>query len=487
MVMVEIKQQTPNHDQTQVEWCQNCLENLPEDITKTMIFQTLTLSDQIRVSIVSKSCRDQIRGICPVSQLPWLLLPHDDLGSKKLSFFDMSAGRVHDYDIPSQLQGGTFCGSSKGWLVFTKAKKTVSSYFTITFTMWWTDEEPTVELEIFLFNPISKSVHQLPSLQAPTNPAFDIFCQIVFVQLSSTDLTDCIVSSVIYMGDYDISKLGFCRPGVDDHWSILDGQENYDYVDTLFWNGTLCVLRARTNDNENVEKFTFKFGGGCEVNINMIPCDRDEPQLIYFMFFDDENDIGVDHENDIGINDLEIDIGVDQENDIQIDEGEEDDVDDYMGISKNYLKDQYLLESTNGELLMIMKISDVYMNYAQTTDIEHSDETLHYVSRKTSGFEVFKMDSDIGQFRRVDDISDQVIFLTLFGSQSCSANDFEGVRGNCIYFVEDTKYIGYENSIAITSRESGVYYLDERKIERSIPNVVDSNPEDLMSWFMPYL
>jgi hypothetical protein len=91
-------------------------------------------------------------------KLPWLLLPHDTQ-CESLKFYDLSRNKVHERNLPEVLLGGVSVEVSKGWLAIAKEGQYIrdtkySSYLSF---------KPIPDTEIYLFNPLSGAIHQLPS------------------------------------------------------------------------------------------------------------------------------------------------------------------------------------------------------------------------------------------------------------------------------------------------------------------------------------
>ncbi|XP_004292302.1 PREDICTED: uncharacterized protein LOC101309509 [Fragaria vesca subsp. vesca] len=125
----------------------------------------------------------------------------------------------------------------------------------------------------------------------------------------------------------------------------------------------------------------------------------------------------------------------------------------------------YMIESSiNNEVLLIHQMLDrTFIN----------DEPGSRISSvTTSGFIVYKIDVECGNFLRVQSLEDETLFLAENGSSlSFRASDHEELLGNCIYFVQ-------HETISIL-------YLDTGKTERLFPDVV--NLEGQKGWFTPSL
>ncbi|XVF45672.1 hypothetical protein PTKIN_Ptkin02bG0226000 [Pterospermum kingtungense] len=294
--------------------------------------------------------------------------------------------------------------------------------------------------DMFLFNPISGEVHQLPSLT--TIPCYQRFmmrkrhnvsCFVTKMELSSAKVSECIVAAAFDpCSSSSKPVVAICRPE-NKQWSIFTGKtedENFKFYDSLLCETTLYLMGTV----EHFKNYNLELGAGHEVNFKIIP--------------------GLYSELD------QVDVGVM--------------ADDFMLLSKGEFN-LYLVESTSNEIFLIKRIYDLFI---QRMD---EDEDIY---PKTSGFYVFNMDPSTGQWHRLYNVDDQVFFISLGGSSSVSAKDFEGVRGNCIYFAEDHDYC-VENPCPI-SRKCGVFYLEDGRIERPFPSL--SLPlRSQMSWFTPIL
>ncbi|XVF45674.1 hypothetical protein PTKIN_Ptkin02bG0226200 [Pterospermum kingtungense] len=134
-----------------------CCEEIPIEILEVIVGR-LSLSGGIRMSIVSKywGAIAMDKRIPTTPQIPRLTLPHDSntkyTKTKYMSFYDMSANKIHKLKLPKQLKGTVCCGSSKGWLIMAE-----DVYYQNVLS-------PSSTHDMFLFNPISGDVHQLPSL-----------------------------------------------------------------------------------------------------------------------------------------------------------------------------------------------------------------------------------------------------------------------------------------------------------------------------------
>ncbi|XVF45673.1 hypothetical protein PTKIN_Ptkin02bG0226100 [Pterospermum kingtungense] len=381
-----------------------CWEDIPIEIME-IIVESLSLSDRIRMSTVCKywGAIAMQKHIPTIPQIPWLTQPHDG-NTKYMSFYDMSANKFHKLKLPKRLKGTVCCGSSKGWLIMTQDVNYQNA------------PSPSSTHDIFLFNPISGEVHQLPSLT--TIPCYQQFlievdqykehnvsCFVEKVELSSTNVSKCLVAGVFRyfdIVDTTMSMVAICRPG-NKQWSIFTGETE----DFLFCKRTLYL----TSTVEHFENYNLELAAGCDVNLKTIPLLHTQVE-------------GVDEFNDY-----------------------------------------YLVESTSNEILRIETIFEDDNNSVMPS------------------FHVFKMDHRTGQWQRLKNIDDQVIFLFSGGSSSVSAKDFAGVQGNCINLAADNCT---DDLCHILSGECGVFYLEDGKIDRPFPSF-NLPLCSKICWFTPIL
>ncbi|XVF45676.1 hypothetical protein PTKIN_Ptkin02bG0226400 [Pterospermum kingtungense] len=380
-------------------------EEVPSEIMEDTV-KRLSVSDRIRMSIVSKywGAIASKKHIPTAPQIPWLILLHS--GITGLRFFDISVRNHITLNLPKQLQGMVCCGSSKGWLIMADDASDRNFQFS----------SSTHESDIILFNPNSREVHQLPPLTTiPCYQRFlkgtenDISCFVKKIELSSANVSECVVTGVFKSHRSPMADLAICRPG-NKKWSIFTGKtedENFVFSNFLICKATLFLLAWV----KHVENYNLELGAGFEVNIKIIPGSY-------------------------------------------LEEGDQVEVmeDDFALLSKGAFR-LYLVESTSNEILVIKRIYDLFIDRINEDDDIEEEDILNY--NKTSSFDVFKMDLSTGEWHRWNNIDDQVFFISIGGSASVSAKDFEGVRGNCIYFDEEYDYCAdYPCPI---SRDCGVF------------------------------
>ncbi|KAK0582545.1 hypothetical protein LWI29_026871 [Acer saccharum] len=116
-------------------------------------------------------------------------------------------------------------------------------------------------------------------------------------------------------------------------------------------------------------------------------------------------------------------------------------------------------------------------------DEENGDEDaiIGFDYIQTSKFEVFKIDypsANNMSVTRLKSLGDRMLFVSKSGSVSVQVSKSnDELKKNCIFFVEEE----VENCSTTISRESGIFYLENERIERSLPS------KNHMSWFSPNL
>jgi hypothetical protein len=437
-------------------------------------------------------------------KLPWLLLPHDTQ-CESLKFYDLSRNKVHERNLPEVLLGGVSVEVSKGWLAIAKEGKYIrdtkySSYLSF---------KPIPDTEIYLFNPLSGAIHQLPSLSTLVPYYYSFVTNCIFnmggfnvaefirrVELSSADPSKSIIA--LRFNEFEANNCGnlaLCRLG-DKCWSIFPRETNRDieFRDILFYNGDLCVLSQKI---EHVETHIFKLAEDDEVRIKFIPV------------------------SNAGRNPF-----------IEVERLRHD-----IATIKHVFYEPYLVESVNGELLIILAHNVCYVYhdedeleeerldedeleeerldededdleeerfgeddddlesfYDEEDDIEEGDFERFYC--KVDGFSVYEVGPNAGMIlRSVQSLSDQLIFLTSGGrSVSVPAENLPcGIQRNCIFFLENDNYFSEVSSddqkreemlLRRVSRESGICYLESGRVERLFPSF-NRLLKCKVGWFTP--
>ena len=427
-------------------------------------------------------------------KLPWLLLPHDTQ-CESLKFYDLSRNKVHERNLPEVLLGGVSVEVSKGWLAIAKEGQYIrdtkySSYLSF---------KPIPDTEIYLFNPLSGAIHQLPSLSTLVPYYYSFVTNCIFnmggfnvaefirrVELSSADPSKSIIA--LRFNEFEANNCGnlaLCRLG-DKCWSIFPRETNRDieFRDILFYNGDLCVLSQKI---EHVETHIFKLAKDDEVRIKFIPV------------------------SNAGRNPF-----------IEVERLRHD-----IATIKHVFYEPYLVESVNGELLIILAHNVCYVYhdedeleeerldededdleeerfgeddddlesfYDEEVDIEEGDFERFYC--KVDGFSVYEVGPNAGMIlRSVQSLSDQLIFLTSGGrSVSVPAENLPcGIQRNCIFFLENDNYFSEVSSddqkreemlLRRVSRESGICYLESGRVERLFPSF-NRLLKCKVGWFTP--
>lgn len=112
---------------------------------------------------------------------------------------------------------------------------------------------------------------------------------------------------------------------------------------------------------------------------------------------------------------------------------------------------KYLVESTDGELLVV----------ARGIDVDDGKGPFSII--RTCGFVVYKLDLNNSNWVEVKSIGDNVLFVGCNSSMSISSLDFLGYQGNCIYFTDGLPSFagnerGQENSdIGVFRLEDGTF------------------------------
>ncbi|XP_062020805.1 uncharacterized protein LOC133737214 [Rosa rugosa] len=424
-----------------------------EEILRNMGLIARTRLAKVCMSWSSLVMRAEIRS---APQLPWLVHPQTP-NTNYLTFSSLSEGEVVNMELPKRFRGQgkfKFRASSKGWLIIL--------------------QEKGFGFDMFLYNPISRARHQLPSLN--TIPSFLSFQLarmlgkvinnhadkhaenfVSKVVLSSPNISECIVAAVFEPQ----KELGLCRPG-DKSWTVFEilNHEDDFLMDLLFSQGMLYGLV----DNVDNSKST-KNGIGAARILNF---GDDQAMTVELKLVYGHKEVGNTTEYH----------------------------DDYL-IFLNRDYNSYLLESTTNsdkEILLIHQMLDCLMpNCAAAADDDDDDDESEIEYQRTSGFVVYKIDLECGNFHEVQNLGDQIIFLAEHSSSlSFPASDFK-LQGNCIYFATSgyaTINLPLKTLLGSNiSREIGIFSLDDRKIKRPFPSldVAGISSPSQLSWFSPSL
>ncbi|KAL6209736.1 hypothetical protein ACLB2K_020676 [Fragaria x ananassa] len=419
-----------NDDQITCLGSVGCWQSPPQDVMEE-ILQKMGLIARTRLTNVCMSWSSLVTraDIRSAPHLPWLVHPQT-LNTNYLTFSSLSEGELVNLDLPTakRFRGHgkfKFQASSKGWLILLQEKGLISNF------------------DMFLYNPISRAQHQLPSLN--TIPSFlsfrlatmlskwkgiNIHAEyfVTKVVCSSPHISECIVAAVIQPH----TVLALCRPG-NKSWTVIEilnpdeDDESRSLVDLIFSNGRLYGLVDNCDESN-------KNGIGAARILNF---GDDQTMTVELKLVYGHKEIG----NMITENH-----------------------DDYQ-LFLNGDFNSYLAESATNrdkEILLIHQRFDCLL------DLVHDDLDIEY--KRTRGFAVYKIDLVSGKFQEVKNLGDQIIFLAEHSSSfAFAASDFK-LQGNCIYFATS----GYEHANLPSkfslgqdiSREMGIYSLDDGKFIR---------------------
>ncbi|KAK3030030.1 hypothetical protein RJ639_038129 [Escallonia herrerae] len=99
--------------------------------------------------------------------------------------------------------------------------------------------------------------------------------------------------------------------------------------------------------------------------------------------------------------------------------------------ARPHCEKKYMVESLSGDLLLVLK----YFSWeSDDNDFQEDPFTVLY---DTDMFEVFKWDMNEKEWREVNNLGDEALFLGHNGAISMSATKTKGCKGNCIYFIDD--------------------------------------------------
>ncbi|TXG65043.1 hypothetical protein EZV62_012037 [Acer yangbiense] len=503
-------------------------DELVSCILGDIIVERLNLFHCIRLSNISKSWRSAViqrKKKIKTAQVPWLVLSpdHHQPRTTSLKFFDFTLGCFGNISLPTTLFGWWYCGSSKGWLVIAKG--------------WYFNPK------LVLYNPNSCVQLQLPRLR--TIPSFKDFLRkkkyydiahfIKKIELSCScedNSNDCIVAASFYN---QYSTLALCRPG-DKSWRIFKGSgadhQSIFCYDILFYKGILYALIIYDDDDSDTDAVeTHDHSMRIEdddddqdVVVKLIPVDTNLMRTSSLSIIDplDPNIwVPVDDSEETWMvkNVLLISYLVESNGELLI-----------VHRIMNFMQSMIDLDAPRGVfnedvkvfivavikvfiinliiiVMMIIILPTIitvdwarYSIYAimlflttMTTfklveedyneDEENGDEDaiIGFDYIQTSKFEVFKIDypsANNMSVTRLKSLGDRMLFVSKSGSVSVQVSKSnDKLKKNCIFFVEEE----VENCPTTISREFGIFYLENERIERSLPSI------NHMSWFSPNL
>ncbi|XVF68063.1 hypothetical protein PTKIN_Ptkin10aG0173100 [Pterospermum kingtungense] len=416
-----------NEIREQLPW-----DKLPGEIW-SLIFQRLQLVDRLNASLACKEWNSTLK---QTVQPVWMLLFSDFIrkDSDYVTYFDLSEGTLGKIISPKSVAGKETCvfGASKGWFALTK------------------EMENNLQL-LFLFDPISEIRILLPPVSTMTMHGE--------IKISSKDASQSVVAATFDEG----KTLALCRPE-DNKWTVFEGLgDKYRFSRILFCDGILYALVDTLVEEDSSLQFQTHY-------MKLVGGDDDDDVILKLIPSEGFLDIGPPFI--LGHPIEEVDLFAD-----------------------NCLAIPYMVES-NGELLVVVKILGVSIveDDSSTDQTDSSDETdaddlspslLSYF--RVERFEVFKVEaSDTLAVTRLSTLDDRTLFID--GVDSLSITAGENFSKNCIYFLED----GFEYNSdwrvepIMISRESGVFHLDDGRIERSFPSL-DVIKRDRNLWFFPNL
>ncbi|KAK8673776.1 hypothetical protein V6N13_112088 [Hibiscus sabdariffa] len=393
-----------------------------------LIFERLDLEDRIRFNLV---CKQWSKNTKQTPQPLWLMLPYEP-NNKYLNFFDMCDGKVRKWSLPESVQGGWFCGCSKGWL-FLALGTTLAN------------------LQIFLFDPITRVQIPLPPLSTISNFE-DCFTTCPFewnrnpaayiideVEPSSSDVSQCIVAAKL--SDKD-ETLVLCRPG-DERWTIVKGLlvEGYIYGSIIFFDGELYAsivnLKEEYDNNQAPLQIHSIMIGSQRVNLKLVYSSTSPPPFLCY-------------------------------------------AQEKLLCLKDLYRTSCLVES-NGQLLMVTQTWDAI---EEEQEEEDEEGPLGYIQAST--FQVFKIQKttqDTVCITRLTHLDKQSLFL---GTGGCVAREnLNQFHKNCIYFLQVFDYRAQSDKTRpYVCREAGVYHLDDGSIKRCFPSIPTKGCS-FMHWFSP--
>ena len=131
--------------------------------------------------------------------------------------------------------------------------------------------------------------------------------------------------------------------------------------------------------------------------------------------------------------------------------------------SRTPFGDLHLVESSSGIMMVQQCFKRGYIY-----------EPSELYIRKTTSFNIFRLDTNRRNWYQVQSLGDDMLFLGLNSSISISSHDYpDTYKGNCIYFTD----VNYNFDLEGTGRgfDEGVFCLDDNKIEPLPAYVGDSH------------
>ncbi|XP_021286405.1 uncharacterized protein LOC110418105 [Herrania umbratica] len=385
-----------------------------------LIFQRLPLVDRVHASSV---CKQWSSALKQTPRPTWILLHHLDDDTKDCDHMIISYFDLGDGAIGNlNLPESTPEGATTG-----ASKGWLAVYM---------ENTTTNNLQTFLLDPISGVQLPLPPMSTTRSASED--SNIIFpkFEISSQDASQSVVAAIFG----DESLLALCRPK-DKRWTLLEGldiPEDCRYVSISFCDGTLYALITTENDmvSLQIQTHSIKLPDGHHVRLKVIPLPMFKiSSLIFF-----EYPVG-----EVGLS------------------------------GESWMVIPYLVNS-NGELLLVLKILD-----DKGDEGDHNDQlqTPYY---RVVTFQVFKVEaSDALCLTRLSNLDDQTLFVDGVDAVSLPG---ENCSRNCIYFLEDSFVYTDRGPKPISSPRSGIFYLNDGKIERLFPDENIAN-RGFSKWFIP--
>ncbi|OMP08083.1 hypothetical protein CCACVL1_01162 [Corchorus capsularis] len=190
--------------------------NIGSDPLSCIVEKTHSIQDRVRLSAVCRSWHAS-PGDKKID-LPICLMLAEKEKSDSRCFYNISEENSVELDLP-EIRGRRCWGSPFGWMVTCG-----------------------VDLEIQLFNPLTRATLPLPSLLTFTNqqdrPSEELWESFItkLILSSSPASPDCIVLAIYS----EFFLLGFAKPG-DQSWVHIDGSRPFD--DGICFNGSFYAAR----------------------------------------------------------------------------------------------------------------------------------------------------------------------------------------------------------------------------------------------------
>ncbi|WRX14624.1 F-box domain - like 10 [Theobroma cacao] len=384
------------------------------------IFQRLPLVDRVHASVV---CKQWSSALKQTPRPAWILLHLDD-----------DTQYCH-HMIMSYFDFG------EGAIKYLNLPESIPKGAATGASRGWlrvrTEDTTTDNPQIFLLDPISGVQLPLPPMSTIRSASEDTNIIFPKIEISSQDASQSVVAAVFDDG----KSLALCNPK-DKRWTVFEGldiADNYSYTCITFCNGILYALIIIENDATILQTRTHSIklaGGDHHVILKLIPFSKSEISSPIF---------------------LECPLG-------KLD-----------SFGNNWAVIPYLVDSNN-ELLLVVKILD---DKVDEGDQEDEPQIPYY---RVATFRAFKVEaSDTVCLKRLSSLEDQTLFIDGMDIVSLPCESFSK---HCIYFLEESSVYADESRKATTYPQSGVFYLNDGRIEHSFP-CGDITRRRNFSWFFP--